>query len=138
MIDRAFILSNERAAKVALDYIDQHWKAAVELGTPLFIQIRDFSDKRTDDQNRKLHAMCGDLAEQVQWAGEKLDTEDWKRLLVASIHGQKVILGIDGQGFVVLNKRTSKMNKADVGEVIEALYAFGAERGVRWSDEIPA
>lgn len=138
MIDRSFIVSGPQALRLTLDYLNAHWKAAVDLGLPLYVSIRDFNNKRTDDQNRKLHAMCGDLAEQVEWAGEKLDTEDWKRLIVASIHGQKVIPSIDGKGFVVLNKRTSKMTKMDVAEVIEALYAFGAEKEVKWSDEVLA
>lgn len=90
---------------------------------------------RTLDQNAKLHAMCGDLAKQVKWNGEYLDLEDWKRLIVAAVYGQKIIPGING-GFVVLNKRTGKMKKMECAEVIEQLYAFGAEKEVKWSDDV--
>jgi len=89
--------------------------------------------KRTVDQNSKLHAMCTDVARQVEWAGGYLEPEEWKRIFVAAIYGQRVVPGLDGE-FVVLNKRTSRMKVAECAEVIERIYAFGAEKNVVWSD----
>ena len=100
---------------------------------PILKELKEHA--RTLDQNAKLHAMCGDLSKQVLWAGAYLDTEDWKRIIVASIWGQKVVPSIDGKGFVVLNKRTGKMNKMQCSEVIEALYCFGAEKEVKWTHD---
>jgi hypothetical protein len=42
--------------------------------------------------------------------------------------------GVDG-GFVALGVRTSKMSKAEFSEYIEAIYAFGSERSVTWSEK---
>lgn len=89
---------------------------------------------RNGDQNAALHAMLTDIAAQVEWAGAKMDIEDWKRLFVAAQWGQKVIPSLDGKGFVVLNQRTSKLSKSACSDLIESIAAWGAERGVRFSD----
>lgn len=90
--------------------------------------------KRTDPQNRRLHASIRDVAEQVKWAGDYLSTEDWKRLFCASLYGQKVIPGLLS-GFVVLTKKTSDMSIEDVAELQDFIYAWGSEKGVNWTEE---
>lgn len=37
-------------------------------------------------------------------------------------------------GFVALGQRTSTMSKGTFSELVELIFAFGAERGVRWSE----
>lgn len=93
--------------------------------------------KRTTDQNAKLHAMITDVAAQVEWAGAKRDTEAWKDIFTAALrsakHGLDVVPGING-GFVLLGMHTSAMTKAEVAELIELIAAFGAEHGVIFHD----
>lgn len=91
-------------------------------------------EKRTSDQNSKLWPMLGDVAKQVEWYGQKLSDEDWKHVFTASLTRQRVVPGIDG-GFVVLGKSTSRMKKDEFSDLIELIYAFGAERGVQWSEK---
>jgi hypothetical protein len=94
---------------------------------------------RTLDQNAALHAAISDIAKQVIWHGEKMDTESWKRLLTASwaraVHEPvKLVPALDGNGFDVLYRRTSKMSKAEVSSLLDYLHAWGTDQGVRWSD----
>lgn len=89
---------------------------------------------RTLDQNAKLWPMLDDLAKQVVWYGEKLDREDWKDVLTASLKKYRVVPGIEG-GFVACGMHTSKMSKRDFSELIELIYAFGAEKNVVWSEK---
>lgn len=42
--------------------------------------------------------------------------------------------GIDG-GFVVLGQSTSRMRVSEMRDLITIIHAFGAERGVKFSDE---
>jgi hypothetical protein len=91
-------------------------------------------EKRTSDQNRLLWAALGDLSAQVDWYGEKLSPEDWKNVVSASLKKQRAVRGIDG-GFVVLGQSTSRMSKAEFSELIELIYAFGAERGVTFKEQ---
>jgi hypothetical protein len=85
---------------------------------------------------RKFHAMIRDIAKQVPFQGELLTPEEWKLLIFAAIHGQAVVPNpITGQGFVVWNKKRTKDLSVTTGaELITQLYAFGAEKGVEWSD----
>lgn len=89
--------------------------------------------KRTDEQNRKLWPLLGDVARQVEWHGKRLTAENWKDIFSAALKRSEVVPGIDG-GFVVLGQRTSQMGKAQFAALIELIYAFGAEHGVEWSE----
>jgi hypothetical protein len=88
---------------------------------------------RSSDQNKLLWALLGDVSVQVDWYGRKLEKEDWKEVFSAAWKQQDVVPGING-GFVVMGVRTSKMTKLEFSELIEIIYAFGAEHSVRWSD----
>ena len=90
---------------------------------------------RSDPQNRLLHAMLSDIAKQKQWAGQWLNVEDWKRLMVAAFaRAQKdslrILPAIDGQGFDVLYRRTSRMTKKEMIDLIEFVAWWCAENEV--------
>ncbi|ELY6244250.1 recombination protein NinB [Cronobacter universalis] len=89
---------------------------------------------RSLDQNRRLWATLRDISEQVVWHGMKLDSEDWKHIFTAALKGQRSAPGING-GFVVLGQSTSKMRVSEFSELLELIYAFGAERDVQWSED---
>ena len=89
---------------------------------------------RTTDQNAKLWPMLGDVSRQVAWYGRKLSDEDWKHVFTASLSKLDVVPNLDGTGFVALGQSTSKMGKRAFSDLIELVTAFGAQRGVVWSD----
>jgi hypothetical protein len=86
---------------------------------------------RSNEQNRLMWANLTDIAEQVDWYGNKLHKEEWKDVLTAALKQQKVVPGIEG-GFVVLGARTSKMTVAEMTEMIELSIAFGTQQGVKF------
>lgn len=92
---------------------------------------------RDADHNARFHSMVRDIAKQLPWAGEKLDEESWKRLLLAAKFGQKVVPNpLTGIGFVVMNQRRSRsLTNAEMEELLGEIEAFGAERGVDWSED---
>jgi hypothetical protein len=99
------------------------WAKNVELGT-----IVEFRKKtRSHEQNAKLHAMLGEVAEQVVWYGRKLDATDWKHIFTASLRHADVVPGIDRGTVVPLGMRTSQMTIEEMGNLIELIYAFGAD-----------
>jgi hypothetical protein len=89
---------------------------------------------RTLDQNALMWPLLQEISRQVDWYGQKLTDEEWKDVFSASLKKQKVVPGLDG-GFVVCGQRTSKMSKKEFSELIELIYAFGAQKGVKFSDE---
>lgn len=98
------------------------------------VQITLGRQRRSLDQNAKLWPMLTDISRQVDWYGQKLTPEDWKHVLTAGLKKQRAVPGIDG-GFVVLGLSTSRMRKELFSQLIELIYAFGAEHGVEWSDQ---
>lgn len=89
---------------------------------------------RNLEQNAKMWAMLADLENQTDWHGIKLNAEEWKDLLSAGLVQSRVVPNLDGNGFVILGQRTSKLTKSQFAALIELLYAFGTERGVVWSE----
>ena len=78
-------------------------------------------------------ALLGELSEQVEWHGQYLTPENWKDVLTAGLKRQQVVPGIEG-GFVVLGTSTRRMTKAEMSELVDFIYAFGAQRGVNFND----
>lgn len=117
--------------RFALSWVQQMVEKALPAGP---VQISLGRPRRTLDQNKKLWPMLTDISRQVDWYGQKLSPEDWKHVLTASLTKQRAVPGIDG-GFVVLGVSTSRMNKELFSQLIELIYAFGAEQGVQWSEQ---
>ncbi|EOC5813749.1 recombination protein NinB [Cronobacter turicensis] len=99
---------------------------------PLIVTIQEKT--RSVEQNKRLWATLRDVSEQVVWHGAKMNSEDWKHIFTAALKGQRSAPGING-GFVVLGQSTSKMKVSEFSELLELIYAFGAERGVQWSED---
>lgn len=99
---------------------------------PLQVTIQE--DTRSLAQNRMLWACLHDISQQVVWYGRKLDSESWKNIFSAAQHQQDTVPGING-GFVVLGKSTSKMRVSEMRDLVEIIFAFGAEQGVKWKSD---
>ena len=89
-------------------------------------------ETRSLAQNARLWAMLTDISKQVDWYGRKLSPEEWKHVFSAALKKQDVVPGLDG-GFVVLGLSTSKMTKAEMGDLQTLMEAFGADKGVRFT-----
>lgn len=110
------------------------WEAAKEglqAGKKLVLSLTE--ETRSNEQNAKMWATLGEIANQVDWYGQKLTAEEWKWVLSASLKKQRAVQGIDG-GFVVLGQSTSKMTIAEMSEMIELAVAFGAQQGVVFNE----
>lgn len=87
-------------------------------------------ETRTLDQNAKMHAMLSDIA-RAKPQGRVLTTDAWKALFMASAGFRCTFEpSLDGQGVVPLGFKSSRLNKAEFSDLIEAIQAFAAENGV--------
>jgi hypothetical protein len=103
------------------------------------VQISEPTKKR--EQEEKYHAMVGDIAKQCEHIGRKWDLDDMKRLLVDEFAEEMRLAGtplhhdsLDGQRIVQLGIQTREFRVKEAAQFIEYLYAFGADRGVRWTE----
>ena len=109
------------------------------------VRISEPAKKRI--QEEKYHAMIGDIAKQCTFMGMRLDSEDWKRLLVDAFakvmrdagtpihHDGRVVPSLDGKRVVQLGVQTRKFYVKEAAEFIEYLYAYGAENNVQWTEQ---
>lgn len=97
---------------------------------PLVITIGEST--RTLEQNALMWPLLQCLERQTDWHGMKLSAEEWKDLLSAGLAKSKVVPNLDNTGFVILGQRTSKMTKKQFSDLIELIYAVGAEKGVKF------
>lgn len=106
-------------------------KSMLAAGHRLTVEIKP--ETRSTAQNSRMWAMLAEIANQVEWYGQKLNSTDWKHIFSASLKKQRAVPGLDG-GFVVLGLSTSKMTIAEMAELMTLMEAFGAEKGVKFND----
>lgn len=89
---------------------------------------------RTNDQNAKFHAMLTDIA-RAKPQGRVLSVDVWKALMMHEA-GFKCTFepSLDGQGVVPLGFKSSRLSKAEFGDLITAASAYGDTHGVVWSE----
>ncbi|WP_218815472.1 recombination protein NinB [Xanthomonas oryzae] len=134
-----FILRPEGDAR---ERMADAWAFAMQIlkaGKNARVEVKELLPKRSIEQNSRLWAMLTDVSLQVQWPVDgkmqRLSPEDWKCIFTAGLtKHQRVAQGIDG-GFVMLGSSTSRMTVAEMCDLQELISAFGAERGMRWSDQ---
>lgn len=125
---KTFILAHETARKGV---------GAFALVAPAGWHVTFRPPTRSLDQNARMWAMLTDVSEQVEWYGRKLSPEAWKCVFSASLKKQDVVPGLHGD-FVVIGQSTSQMTIREMGDLMELMSAFGAERGVKFHEEVPA
>jgi hypothetical protein len=109
------------------------WARGVSDGT--IVEFR--KSTRSHEQNAKMHAMLGEVSDQVVWYGQKLKVEDWKNMFTASLRKASVVPGIDPGTVVPLGIHTSTMTIDEMSDMIELIYAFGAENNVTFKEPKP-
>lgn len=142
MADRlALRLHNAQQAHGAIQQAWAHVKGWLGAGGGrLVLEVKP--ETRSYRQNRFLHAMLGDIAAQVEWAGKKRDAEVWKRLLVAAwcrARREQVELlpALDGHGVDIVFRRTSQLTRAECAELCDFIQAWAVEHGVELRDAVP-
>jgi hypothetical protein len=127
-------LTNAQQAHQAIQTAWKHAKGwLMASDTRLTLEIRP--EKRSDAQNRLLHACLSEISKQVEWAGAKRDVDTWKRLLTAAwlrARGEPIEMlpALDGHGVDIVFRRTSQLTKAECAELSEFVMAWAAERDI--------
>jgi hypothetical protein len=89
------------------------------------------ASKRTIAQNDKMWALLTDVARQVPWDGKKLRPADWRDLFIDALKRElRVVPTLDGAGVLSLGRSSADLSKVEMSDLIELIYAFGANHGV--------
>ena len=87
-------------------------KPLLMAGHRLTLEVRP--EKRSDAENRLLHAMLTYISKHMEWAGKRRDVETWKRLLTAAwlrARGEHIEMlpALDGHG---IDRKTTRLNSS--------------------------
>lgn len=128
-----YILRDESIARDTIRTVWAECRRMLREGLAAKVTVAPIKSTRTLEQNNILQSMCSDIARQVEWHGQHLSHDDWRHMFVAAYRKQqRIVPGIDG-GFVVLGASSRDLSIAECSEVMELVWAFGAERDVQWS-----
>lgn len=96
--------------------------------------LRIEAPRRTVDQNAKMHAMLTDVSVSKPM-GRAHTPEVWKCLFMDDL-GFKPnwVPTLEGDGVVNTGYRSSRLTVAQMSDLIERMYAFGAEHEIQWSE----
>lgn len=114
----------------------RHLCCSAIMSAPEGWSVKISAPKRTDGQNERFHAICGDIAKSgLMWAGKKRTAAQWKVLLVsahatATNEGSEMVQGLEGE-FVNIRESTALMSVKRGASLIEYSTAFALTNGVR-------
>lgn len=121
---QAVVLHSPNSRKVAHDLIER---------APHGASVTIKPQKRSADQNAKMWAMLSDVS-RAKPQGREHTPEVWKSLFMNALgYEVRFVMGLSGEPFPI-GFRTSRLSKEQMSELIEFIYAYGAEHGVRWAE----
>ena len=99
-------------------------------------------------QEEKYHCLIADIAKQSDYAGKRWCTDDMKRLLVDEFademrnagtplhHDGRLVPSENGRRVIQLGIQTRDFLVKEAADFITFLYAWDADRNVRWSEPV--
>ena len=98
--------------------------------------------KMSAAQQRMLNAVCGDLAAQLHWRGNRLGKDGWRHLLSAVAAGQMMLPGWDYHdgtvlGIIMLGKSSLSLTKTEAAVAITMGVALGDDPSDQHMDAKP-
>jgi hypothetical protein len=129
------VLYTEHDREMVLEWIRKaRLKSRVEIRGP----------RRTLPQNDKMWAMLTDIVKQKKTInGNVFNTDQWKSIFMQALGIEMkgdTLPTLDGRDwFTVDSFSSSKLSEEEMSNMIEYMYAWGAETNMRWSDpELPS
>jgi hypothetical protein len=117
------VLWNDATRAKAIDWIRR---------APPETRVTFQGPKRSTEQSDKMWACLTDISQQTDWCGLKLSPEDWKVLFMNALNSEmRLVPNLDKTGYVNLGNRSSQLSKAEMADLIEIIYKFAAERGIK-------
>lgn len=127
-------LYEERQAHGVMLLVWPKIKEIIQSGKKVILEVTE--ESRSNPQNKKFHAIIGQIARQAEHAGAKWDAEAWKRLLIdqwakdTNRSRGDVVASIDGGDVIQLGIQSRKFTKEEGADFIEWLLAWSAQNGI--------
>lgn len=87
--------------------------------------------RRTLPQNDRMWAMLTDISTQAEHHGRKYMPGDWKVIFLSALGREtRFVPNLDGTGLIPIGQSSSDLSIAEMGDMIELMFSWGAERGI--------
>lgn len=126
-------MTDKATIKLATEW---HRQRAISIvaGADLGAVVSVGPTNRTLDQNALLWSVLGDITE-AKPDGRDMTAEQWKCVFMdAAGFKPKFEATLDGNGFICLGYKSSRLNKREFSDLIETIYEFGARKGVQFKE----
>lgn len=122
---KLFVLVHDEARLRAMEAIN---------AAPDGYMVRIGPPSRNLEQNALFHAICGELAAKLPYAGKARTLEQWKAIIVnghsvTTKADAEIVPGLEGE-FLNLRESSAKMTVARMSSLIEYALAFCAMHGI--------
>ena len=95
----------------------------------------------TEQQRKILNAACGDLAEQIEWHGNRLSKDDWRHLISGTVKGWRMMPAIDrgegAAGFIMLGGSSMDLTKEQCMDAITQVFLIGDDPSSQGLKSLP-
>lgn len=106
--------------------------AAIIRQLPLGSRVEIKGRSRTDDQNRAIHGLIGQIMRQrPTHMGITMSKDAWKAIFMHALGREVAMLpSLDGKGFVPMGMHTSDLTVQEFTDLIEFILAWCAREGL--------
>jgi NinB protein len=123
---RLFILASDAVRARVKSFIDS---------APIGVRVEIKEPKRSTEQNARMWAMLGDVADQAEHFGRKYSDDVWKCIFMHDLGRQcEFVPALSGETVIPLGFRSSDMTVREMRDLIDFMDAWGAEHGVTFHD----
>lgn len=123
---KQFLIKDHKVINHVHNFLNQNYQGVLNTGEVLEVNICLHKTKRNNEQNKRLHAMLQNIANQVWIEGKQFSMETWKE------HFKQMFLGVtelpNGR---LMAHPTHKLNTKECAEFMQKVEAYAvSELGV--------
>ncbi|MDR5802168.1 recombination protein NinB [Caballeronia sp. LZ001] len=129
-MSKTFVLRNPDIAHELIAFLKAHAGPNASAGHPLAVTVATHKQARSADQNRLLHALLNDIAQQAVIGGKQYEVDVWKEIVRCKFIGTEEISLPDGTR-IERGMSTKTLGVGDFSNLIEIVRAWAqTELGV--------
>jgi hypothetical protein len=126
-LHRTFEIRNPTNISAVGAFIKANWAACLTAGEPLRIEVTQRGDKRSVEQNIRLHALLREIAEQAWINGRQYDMETWKEHFRRTLIGTEEINLPDGTR-IERGISTTTLSVSEFASLMDRIEQYASEQ----------
>lgn len=120
-MNKTFVLRNKEIAQRMLDYIKATAGPMAAAGKPLSVEIGEYQQKRSSDQNRLYWSVLAEIAEAAEIEGKRFSREAWHE------HFRSEYLPKQESPSGLVAMSTTQLTKQEFADYVTRIQAFATQ-----------